>query len=199
MDDRLSRILEEIYESGVKHDSETADRTKRMLNITPDTGRLLSILVRAVRAGRVLEIGTSNGYSTIWIASALRQVSGKVVSVEVSQEKEAMARRNLERTGLADSVDLHEGDAGAFLRTLDSHSFDLIFMDAERTQYLSYWEDVDRVLRPGGILMVDNAIEPRPEELVDFFARVNGSGQYISLVLPVGKGEFLAVKLETAR
>jgi predicted O-methyltransferase YrrM len=199
MDDKLSRLLEEIYESGVEHDSKTADRSKRMLNITPDAGLFLSILVRAVRAERVLEIGTSNGYSTIWIADALRQEHGKVVSVEVSREKEVMARGNLERSGLSDFVDLREGDAGSLLRTLDSRSFDLVFMDAERTQYLSYWEDVDRVLRPGGTLLVDNAIEPKPEELVDFFAHVNGSGRYTSQVLPVGKGEFLAVKLEDAR
>jgi predicted O-methyltransferase YrrM len=192
MDDNLSRLLEEIYESGVEHDSKTADRSKRMLNITPDAGLFLSILVRAVRAERVLEIGTSNGYSTIWIADALRQEQGKVVSVEVSREKE-------ERSGLSDFVDLREGDAGPLLRTFDSHSFDLVFMDAERTEYLSYWDDVDRVLRPGGTLLVDNAIEPKPEELVDFFAHVNGSGRYTSQVLPVGKGEFLAIKLEDAR
>ena len=199
MDDRLSRLLEEIYESGVEHDSKTADHAKRMLNITPDTGRFLSILVRAVRAERVLEIGTSNGYSTIWIADALRQRNGKAVSVEVSREKEAMARSNLERSGLLDFVDLHVADAGVFLKTLDSSSFDLVFMDAARTQYLSYWEDIDRVLRPGGILVVDNAIEPKPDEPVDLFTRVNGSGRYTSQIIPVGKGEFLATKLETTQ
>ena len=70
-------------------------------------------------------------------------------------------------------------------------------MDAERTEYLGYWDAVDRALKPGGVLLVDNAIEPKPEELVDFFARVNESDRYLSQVLHVGKGEFLAVKLET--
>lgn len=199
MDERLSKLLEEIYESGVEHDSKTADRTRRMLNVTPDTGRFLSMLVRAVRAERVLEIGTSNGYSTVWIADALRQCNGKIVTLEVSREKESAARRNLERSGLMDLVDFHEADARAFLKTLDSRSFDLVFMDAERPQYLGYWNNVDRVLKPGGTLVVDNAIEPRPDELVDFFAHVNASGRYVSQVLPVGKGVFLAVKLETSR
>lgn len=199
MDERLSKLLEEIYESGVEHDSKTADRTKRMLNVTPDTGRFLSILVRAVQAERVLEIGTSNGYSTVWIADALRQCNGKIVTLEVSREKESAARRNLERSGLMDLVDLREADARAFLKTLDSRSFDLVFMDAERPQYLGYWNNVDRVLKPGGTLVVDNAIEPRPDELVDFFAHVNASGRYVSQVLPVGKGVFLAVKLATGR
>ncbi len=197
MEDRLSRLLRELHESGETHDLKTSERSKRMLNITPDTGLFLSILIRAVGAKRVLEIGTSNGYSTMWIAEALLQQEGKVVSVEVSPEKEVMARKNIEVSGLSNLVDLHLADAQSFLGTLPSRSFDLVFMDAERTEYLAYWDAVDRVLKPGGVLIVDNAIEPKPEELVDFFARVRESGRFISQVLRVGKGEFLAVKLGT--
>ena len=197
MEDSLARLLRGVYESGEAHDLKTTDRRRRMLNITPDTGLFLSILVRATGARRVLEIGTSNGYSTIWIAEALRQRGGKVVSVEVSPEKEELASKNIGASGLSNLVDLHQGDARSFLRTLSLHSFDLVFMDAERTEYLDYWGEVDRALKPGGVLVVDNAVEPKPEELVDFFARVNESGRYLSQVLHVGKGEFLAVKLET--
>ncbi len=199
MDSRLSKILNEVYEFGQDHDSKTEDRTKRMLNITPDTGLFLSIVIRAVGAKKVLEVGTSNGYSTIWIADALRQQRGKVLSVEASPEKVAMAKKNIQLAGLADFVDWRHGDARTVLRKLPSNSFDVVFMDAERPQYVSYWDDIDRVLKPGGVLLVDNALEPRPEELVGFFAEIKDTGRYLSEVLSVGKGEYLAFKLEGAK
>lgn len=85
LDNDLASFLEEVYEFGVDHDSRTKNHTEKMLNITPDTGLFLSITIQAVRARRVLEIGTSNGYSTLWIADALRQTNGRVVTVEVSE------------------------------------------------------------------------------------------------------------------
>ena len=175
MNEDLSNLLVEIYEFGTDHDSKIKSHAEQLLNITPDTGLFLSILIQATRADSILEIGTSNGYSTLWIADALKNNDGgKVTTVEVSEKKAEMARDNFQKSGLYQYIDSHLQDVRAFLKTQAAESFDMIFLDAERPQYVSYWNDVDRVLKTGGLLIVDNVLSPKPDELVDFSKLVNG-------------------------
>src|SRR5215207_9580158 len=115
MDPALLALLDELAAFGRENDGRETARARRMLNITPDTGRLLAILVRSTGARRVLEVGASNGYSTIWLADAARDTDGHVTTIERSADKAAMARANLGRAGLADRVTLHEGEAHAVL------------------------------------------------------------------------------------
>jgi predicted O-methyltransferase YrrM len=190
----MADLLSKLYEFGADHDSKVKDHADQLLNITPDTGLFLSIMIQAVRARRVLEIGTSNGYSTLWIADALQNIGGKVTTIEVSQRKATMAKNNFDRSGLSQYIDLHLADIRVFLRDQADESFDLIFLDAERPEYITYWSDVDRVLSHGGLLIVDNALSPRPEELADFSKLVNDSTRYLSLTLQIGKGEIIALK-----
>jgi predicted O-methyltransferase YrrM len=194
LDKDLAKLLDEIYEFGVDHDSRTKNHADQMLNITPDTGLFLSILVQAVRASRVLEVGTSNGYSTLWIADALRQSNGRVVTVEVSRTKAALAKRNFKRSRLSEYIDLHLEDIRAFLCSQADQCFDLVFLDAERPQYVSYWSEIDRVLKSGGLMIIDNALSPRPDQLVDFFKLVENSDRYASQVVRIGNGEMIALK-----
>lgn len=118
-----------------------------MLNITPDTGQFLSILIRSAKARRVLEIGTSNGYATLWIADALHCTGGKVITIEISERKAIMARCNFNATGLSPHIDSRISDVRDFLKDQTDEYFDLVFLDAGRPQYTSYWKDVDRVLK----------------------------------------------------
>jgi predicted O-methyltransferase YrrM len=193
MDDSLRSLLLELERFGRENDARTANRDEKMRNITPETGELLGILVQAVKARRVLEIGTSNGYSTLWLAEAARAVSGRVVTVEVSPTRVDMARQNLERSGLSDWVRQERVDAGPFLQEQPSASCDLLFLDAARQQYAAWWPDIQRVLAPGGLLVVDNAVS-HATELETFIAAVRGTAGWRSLVVPVGKGEFVALK-----
>ncbi|MEO8656034.1 MAG: methyltransferase, partial [Ramlibacter sp.] len=101
MSDSLQELLLEIERFGLDNDSTNTDRPRRMLNITRDTGEFLSVLVRAMNARRLLEIGTSNGYSTLWLALAAKAVDGRVTTVERSDFKLALAAKNFERSGLA--------------------------------------------------------------------------------------------------
>ena len=165
-----------------------------MLNITPDTGLFLSVIIQAVRASKVLEIGTSNGYSTLWLADAARNTNGKVTTVEVSPKKAAMAKNNFERSGLSKYIDSCVADIRVFLKSQSDESFDFVFLDAERPQYSSYWKDLDRVLKRGRLLVVDNALSPKPDELLDFIKLVNDSTRYLSQTLQIGKGELVALK-----
>ena len=164
-----------------------------MLNITPDTGRLLWILVRALRATRILEVGTSNAYSTIWLADAARATDGRVVTLERDPGKVRLARENLERAGIAQWVEIREGPAAETLAALPG-PFDLVFLDADRASYRTYLELAVPRLAPGGLLVADNVVSHR-SELEDFLARVKGHPELISVTVPVGKGEEIAFKL----
>ncbi len=196
MNEELSDLLSKLYDLGTDHDSKIKTHNEQMLNITPDTGILLSILIQAIRARKVLEIGTSNGYSTIWMADAVSNVvrEGVVTTLEVSEKKFQMAKENFARSGLSRYIDSRLGDARTFLREVQKESVDFLFLDAERPQYLSYWDDLDRVLKTNGLLVVDNALSPKPEELVDFFKVIGDSHRYLCQTLQVGKGEMIALK-----
>src|SRR5213596_94795 len=100
MTDRLNSMLFELEQFGTANDASTTERPRRMLNITRDTGEFLSVLVKATRARRVLEIGTSNGYSTLWLADAARTLGGTVTTIEFSEYKVGLATKNFARSGL---------------------------------------------------------------------------------------------------
>jgi len=195
MAESLQVLLSELERFGAANDGATAERPRRMLNITRDTGEFLSVLVRATAARRVLEIGTSNGYSTLWLASAARAIGGAVTTVELSDYKVGLARENFRRSGLADHITLIHDDAGRVLEHTDDESVDLLFLDSERPEYPGWWPGLRRVLRPGGLLVVDNAIHPQPEQLAPFVALVKADAEFTTCVVPVGKGEFLAIKV----
>ena len=189
----LDDLLAELEQFGQTNDGSTTERRRRMLNITCDTGEFLAVLVRATLARRVLEIGTSNGYSTLWLADAARAIGGSVTTVELSEYKVGLATTNFSRSGLASSISLVHDDAGRVLEQSKDGAFDLIFLDSERPEYPGWWPNLRRVLRPGGLLVVDNATS-HPEQMAPFVALVEVAPDFVTSLVPVGNGEFLAVK-----
>ncbi len=189
----LTSLLAELEAFGAANDAAHPDRPRRMLNITRDTGELLAVLVRALDARRVLEIGTSNGYSTLWLASAARAIGGRVTTVELSEYKAGLAAANFTRAGLAPCIEQVLDNAGAVLARQDSASVDLLFLDSERPEYPGWWPDLRRVLRPGGLLVVDNATS-HAEQLAPFVALVEADPDFTTCLVPVGNGEFLATR-----
>jgi predicted O-methyltransferase YrrM len=190
---RLLAFLEKLAEIGEANDARETARPKRMLNITRDTGRLLWILVRAMGATRILEVGTSNAFSTIWLADAARSTGGRVTTLEFNPEKIALARANLATTGLDGLVEIIEGRAADNIPSLPG-PFDVIFLDADRPSYLAYLELVVPKLRPGGMLIADNATSHAPE-LQDYLSRVKSHPQLFAVTVPIGNGEEIALKL----
>jgi predicted O-methyltransferase YrrM len=164
-----------------------------MLNITRDTGEFLAVLVQAMHATRVLEIGTSNGYSTLWLAHAARAIGGRVTTVERAELKVGMARATFARSGLGAVIELVHDDAGAVLKRTADGSVDLLFLDSERPEYPGWWPELKRVLRPGGLLVVDNATS-HAEQMAPLVALVKADATFTTSLVPVGNGEFLAVK-----
>jgi predicted O-methyltransferase YrrM len=191
---RLLAFLDELWQAGDDNDARETERPRRMLNITPDTGRFLWILARAARATRILEIGTSNAYSTIWLADAARETGGRVITLERDPNKIRLARENLERAGVAAWVEVREGPAAETLAALPG-PFDLVFLDADRASYRTYLELAVPRLVAGGLLVADNVVSHRAE-LEDFLARVKTHPKLLGVTIPVGKGEEVAFKLE---
>jgi len=189
----LHAVRAELAALGLRHDAQQPDRAQRLLNITPDTGALLAVLVRAGAARRVLEIGTSNGYSTLWLAEAARAIGGAVVSIEYAAHKVALARRTFARAGVQETIELVQADAGTWLAEAGGDAFDLLFLDAERSLYCAWWPQLRRVLRPGGLLVVDNATS-HAAELAPFAALLQADPGFTCATVPVGNGELLAVK-----
>jgi predicted O-methyltransferase YrrM len=189
----LESLLAELEQFGQANDRSTAERERRMLNITRDTGEFLAVLVRATLARRVLEIGTSNGYSTLWLAGAAQAIGGTVTTVERSEYKIGLAAANFARSGLAACIAQRQDDAGRLLAGTPAAAFDLIFLDSERPEYPGWWPDLRRVLRPGGLLVVDNATS-HAEEMAPFVALVKADPRFTTSLVPVGNGEFLATR-----
>lgn len=190
MDDQLGAFLDELYRRGREHDEQQADRLKRWRNVEPETARLLAVLIRALAPRRLLELGTSNGYSTIWLADATRSVGGSLVSVEIDATRVERARKNLAQAGLVDIVELRVEDAAMTLSASADGAWDFIFLDAERPAYPGYWPDLVRALAPRGLLAVDNVVS-HASELVEFRELVAGDKRVMEALCPTGAGALL--------
>lgn len=173
---------------GEDNDRTAATRAQKMLNITEDTGRLIGMVIRAWKPAHILEVGTSNGYSTIWWADALTDPDQRLVTLEVNPAKVAQATENFRQAGVADRIQVVSGDAGEFLRHTHDATWDVIFLDAERSEYVVYWADLTRILAPNGLIIVDNAVD-KAVELEDFRRVVAGTPGFRQVLVPLGNGE----------
>jgi predicted O-methyltransferase YrrM len=188
----IEQLLRELEELGRENDRRVSERRDRLLNLERPTAELIWLLLQSTRRRRVLEIGTSNGYSTIWLAAAVRHAPpARFISIERFPEKLAQARRNLERAGLLETVELIEGDATDVVRSLPSPDFDCIFFDADRVSAPTQLKILLPTLAPDVLLLADNVLS-HPEEVAEYRAFVEGMPEFIWTVVPVGKGLHIA-------
>ncbi len=192
MESQLESLLSGLHQWGREHDEVQPELARKMLNLQPDTALLISILVRSSRRQRMLELGTSNGYSTIWLASAARELGGQVTSVDHSAAKLAQADVNLHRANLRQFVDLRLGDAAAVIDTL-SGPFDFVFFDSVQ---MKPWIPLQRVwpkLSADAFVLADNVLS-HPVEMQPFLSAVAAQAGFDHVVVPVGKGLFVAYR-----
>jgi predicted O-methyltransferase YrrM len=185
-------IAHEVFAAGREYDARQADRLSRLRNVEPPTAELLGVLVRATAARRVLEIGTSNGHSTLWLADAVQTTGGHVETLDLDPRRTALARENLERAGLGDVVECRTVGAAQALAAYPDGAWELVFLDAERPEYPAYWPDLRRTLAPGATLAIDNAIS-HASELTEFSRLLDSDSGLTSTLLPIGAGLILAV------
>jgi predicted O-methyltransferase YrrM len=157
-----------------------------MMNVAPSEGEYLSNLVKKVKARRVLEIGTSNGYSGIWMALALRETGGKLLTLDVDEGRRSLALKNFRATGLDDLIESRLGDALKILPTLDG-PFELVFIDAWKPDYKKYLDLVLPKVSPGGVITAHN-IDSHPEETADFLEAIQHHPQLKTELVHAGPG-----------
>ena len=172
MSNKTLNLTDELYQYLLKvslHESElmaelrkeTATLSMSVMQVSPEQGQFMALLAKLLGAKKVIEVGTFTGYSTLAIAQAL-PADGEVIACDVSEEWTSMARRYWEKAGMADRIDLRLAPA---LETLDgllqegrTGNFDMAFIDADKENYLNYYERCLELLRHGGLIMVDNVL-----------------------------------------
>lgn len=158
---------------------------KRLRQISPETGMLLATLALTAPEGQMLEIGTSAGYSAMWLSLACQARDDNLVTFELLPDKADLARETFSKAGIADKVELIHGDARGHLAEYDDIAF--CFLDAEKEMYEEFYELIVPKLLQGGLLVADNAIS-RAEELDSFLKMARKDKKIDALVLHVGKG-----------
>lgn len=172
-----------------------ARRDEFLLPVGEEVGCLLHALVLAHRPRRILELGTSYGYSTLILADAARTVGAQLITMELADYKQAYAAERLERAGLAAQVDLRCGDAVAMIGQ-DPGPFDFVLLDIWKELYLPCFQAFHHKLSEEGIVAADNMIDPpgHRDSVREYRAAVRASGDMQQVLLPAGQGIELAVK-----
>ena len=172
-----------------------AHRDEFLLPVGPEVGRFLHSLILARRPMRILELGTSYGYSTLFLADAASQIGATLITMDVADYKQAEARANIEQAGLAESVEFRLGDAVALIHA-DPGPFDLVLLDIWKDLYVPCLEAFYPKLSDEGIIAADNMIEPAAArgDVRKYRAAVRALPDMQTTLLPIGSGIELSVK-----
>ncbi len=192
IDARVRAVLSELEAWGQENDRVQTERSQKMLNLERETAEIVSKLIINRGSKNVLEIGTSNGYSTIWLAASVPP-DGLITSIERNPEKLRMARENLRRAGLLERTKLLEGDATEVVAGLEG-PFDAIFFDADRISAPEQLALLLPKLTPGALLLADNALS-HPQEIAGYLSAIKAQSDFDHTLLAVGKGLSIAFQL----
>ena len=188
----VSQRMQTLEEIDGRDRQDGTPRMQRLRQITPDTGKFLSLMAANAPEGACLEIGTSAGYSTLWIAMACQMSGRTVTTFEVLPEKTKLARETFQITQMEGIIKLVEGDAREHISQYPSIGF--CFLDAEKEVYGECYEAVVPNLVRGGLLVADNAIDFR-ETLQPMLDRALADERVDALIVPIGKGELVCRKV----
>lgn len=187
---------------------ETAEHPLARMQIAPEQGQFMALLVQLMSAKKILEIGTFTGYSALWMATALPP-GGKIIACDVSEAWTAIARRYWEVAGVSHKIDLRLAPALQTLTYLihqgNVGTFDFVFIDADKENYHQYYELSLTLLRPGGLMAIDNVLwggrvaEPGPQDaeteaLQEFNQKLSQDHRISLSLMPIGDGLTLALK-----
>jgi predicted O-methyltransferase YrrM len=186
MNSELRAFLEKLEEHGRTHDAQEPEHSRKLLNLEPETAEILSIFARSSGAKHALEIGTSNGYSTIWLAASIGPAGGRVETIERNPTKEKLARANLSQARVLEYVELHLGSATEVIQTLPG-PFDFVFFDADRISAPEQLALILPKLAHPALILADNALS-HPDQIAGYLALVDSLEHIQHVIIPVGKG-----------
>lgn len=193
MDGKVSAVLDAYH---ARMADEHAGRNNRsggewhdnqLLAVGPDTGRLLNIIVKSLQAPTILEIGTSFGYSGIWLAEAARASGGRVITMELHPHKSDFAHDMARKAGLADVIDFRVGDAVQMIGDLP-RGIDFVLLDLWKDLYVPCLDAFYPKLNTGAIIVADNMVRPGGENVARYAKAVRAKRGLSSVLLPVGAG-----------
>ena len=167
MKENIRYVLKKLGEQAVLEKSEQIQvrHDEYLLAISSETGEFFNILLRAMKAKKILEIGMSVGFSTLWFADAILSNNGKIITIEENRNKIAMSKKNFEEAGVSAQIEIQEGKALQILHKLatsesDQQEFDFVFLDADKENNIEYFDLVLPLVRIGGIIATDNILYP---------------------------------------
>jgi caffeoyl-CoA O-methyltransferase len=193
IDDRVRAVFDRLERQDTRERQQELPRRIRLRQIRPEVGRFLHALVLAKRPRSILEIGTSGGYSTMWLASAARSVGATVVTLEIDPAKVRLATSNLREAGLDEAVAIVHTDAFDYLRDR-REPIDFVFLDAEKVDYARFLELIVPLLPAGGLLVADNLISAAAD-LAEFRRQAESDLRLSAVVVPIGRGELIAARI----
>ena len=189
-DERVDAVLQRLYAEDAAQRAANLPSSQRTRNVDRETGRWLGLLVRATKARTILEIGSSNGVSTIWLAAAARENGGQVTGTEILPERAAEANRNLADAGLESVAHVVAGAARETVTALPG-LFDLVFIDAEKEDYVDHFESVIDRVSPGGLILADNVIS---HDLSVYQAMLRDRTDVETVTIPIERGVEFTLK-----
>ncbi len=192
IDEIIIERMKYLERLDAKDRADGSGRLERLRQIPEETGRFIAMLAAMAPEGNYIEIGTSAGYSTCWLALACRQVGRKITTFEVLDEKVKLAKETFKAAALEDVVELIKGDAREHLVNYDNISF--CFLDAEKEYYLDCYDMLIPKMAAGGILVADNAIS-HAADLKPMLDRALSDDRVDALIVPIGKGELVCRKI----
>ena len=203
LDEKIDSVLREL-EKQEKYELENPDSVpgrEKMLAITRDIGIFYNILLRSNKTKKVLEIGTSTGYSTIWFAEAIRENPGaKIITIEQEEKKIQRATENFQKTGVSPIIEIKKGIAIDVLKEIVKEieePFDFVFIDADKEKCAEYFDLVLPIVRTGGIIGIDNILKPErfATYMIPFVNHVKIIPNVRSVTIPIDNGELICTKL----
>jgi predicted O-methyltransferase YrrM len=195
MPDIPTRILDVMRSLEARDAADRVDGTPQALRlraISPEVGAFLRLLVEAAGARTIVEVGTSSGYSALWLALGASRTGGQVTTFDIDPAKVALARATFAEAGVEALVEARLEDGVAGLREHQGTA-DVVFLDAEKGDYERALEPAIAALRPGGLLVADN-LTSHADDLAAFRATALGDPRLAGLVVPIGRGELVAVR-----
>lgn len=207
MNKKISKVLEQL-EKKSQHEQKNyhkIDHDERMLAITKDTGIFYNMILRMQKPKRILEIGTSTGYSTLWFADAVLGQNAKITTIEQNPKKIKTSTDNFHRAGVSKIIQIKEGNAKKVLEQMlkefraskTKRYFDFVFIDADKEQYSFYFDAGLEMLKVNGIIAADNIIYPErfKKYIKKYMAHVYKKNHVQTVVVPIGNGQQISIKI----
>lgn|SRR5574344_256294 len=189
IEDEIEKNTEEVF-------SELEKTQKDFWNISRASANFLSMIIKMSKSKNAVEVGTSNGYSGIWLGQALKENGGKLTTIEYYEKRIVLAQENFKKCGVDDVITIKQGSACEVLEELCSDKdfvIDFAFIDANKREYIKYFEIIDKNLKSGGIIAADN-ITSHAEKVAEFVNAIKADKNYQVEILDLPAGMLLAYK-----